>query len=293
MKLSQIEYFVLVADELSFSSAAEKSFVSRQAISKALHELESELDVKLFRFDRNNHLLLTPAGSELLPDFRHLLEYTESIKRKARRINEKGRKLRVAYSDILLFFMIPDVINMLRAMHTDSSGLISEITAISNVELASGKTGDEYDFILFLTKHGHMPSIHGYSGEILKSYPGGIALPHTSDLLMKETLSPEDLRGHRIIVPVSGEIMDMDDYFSKYEIEYSPVGSFYSATYQSISNSDCIIDIILSIYDKNFVHRELEGLSFGWDVVLMYRSEPGSVNIRKIKNAICKMTGHR
>lgn len=61
MELRQLRYFLSVADTRSFVSAAGKLFISRQAISKAISQLESELNVELFMRDSNG-AFLTPAG---------------------------------------------------------------------------------------------------------------------------------------------------------------------------------------------------------------------------------------
>lgn len=61
MELRQLRYFLSVADARSFVSAANKLFISRQAISKAISQLEGELNVELFMRDSNG-AFLTPAG---------------------------------------------------------------------------------------------------------------------------------------------------------------------------------------------------------------------------------------
>lgn len=61
MDLRQLRYFLSVADTRSFISAAGKLFISRQAISKAISQLEEELNVELFMRDSNG-AFLTPAG---------------------------------------------------------------------------------------------------------------------------------------------------------------------------------------------------------------------------------------
>ena len=46
VELRQLKYFLAVADARSFVSAAEKQFISRQAISKSVAHLEEELLIK-------------------------------------------------------------------------------------------------------------------------------------------------------------------------------------------------------------------------------------------------------
>jgi DNA-binding transcriptional LysR family regulator len=65
MEIRQLQYFILVAEEKSFSAAAKRAFLSQQAISKSIKNLESELGVHLF--DRMDMQLgLTPYGRALL-----------------------------------------------------------------------------------------------------------------------------------------------------------------------------------------------------------------------------------
>lgn len=59
-------YFVAAAEELNFTKAAERCFISQQSLSSAIAKLEESLDVELFQ--RKKKLELTPAGECL---YRH------------------------------------------------------------------------------------------------------------------------------------------------------------------------------------------------------------------------------
>lgn len=61
MDLRQLRYFLAVAEAKSFVNAASNLFISRQAISKAIGQLESELETELFLRDSNGSAL-SPAG---------------------------------------------------------------------------------------------------------------------------------------------------------------------------------------------------------------------------------------
>lgn len=52
MNIELMREFVVLADELSFSAAADKMFISRSALSKHIQAIEAELDVTLL--SRNN-----------------------------------------------------------------------------------------------------------------------------------------------------------------------------------------------------------------------------------------------
>jgi DNA-binding transcriptional LysR family regulator len=71
--LRDLRYFVAVAEELSFTRAAARLYVSQPALSKQLRQLERTLRVTLLRRDSRG-VTLTAAGALLLPRARRLLE---------------------------------------------------------------------------------------------------------------------------------------------------------------------------------------------------------------------------
>lgn len=67
--IRQLEYCLAVAQCGSFTKAASELFITRQALSKAVHNLEQELGDPLFE-TRDGSLRLTAAGEALLSDAR-------------------------------------------------------------------------------------------------------------------------------------------------------------------------------------------------------------------------------
>ena len=59
MLLKQMQYFVSIVDENSFTEAAEKNFISQSAISQAMNSLEEDLGVKLI--ERKNRSFQMPS----------------------------------------------------------------------------------------------------------------------------------------------------------------------------------------------------------------------------------------
>jgi len=67
-----LRYFVAVAEELHFTRAAERLYLSQPALSKQIRMLERQLGAGLFERDRQG-VTLTPAGAALLPHARRVL----------------------------------------------------------------------------------------------------------------------------------------------------------------------------------------------------------------------------
>lgn len=68
----ELRYFVAVAEELHFTRAAERLFVSQPALSRQVRQLERQLGVTLFERDRRV-VRLTDAAAVLLPYARRVL----------------------------------------------------------------------------------------------------------------------------------------------------------------------------------------------------------------------------
>lgn len=67
-----LQIFAAVANCLSFRQAAEQLHLSQPPLSRAVRQLEQRLGVALFERD-TQHVALTPAGAELLPQALHIL----------------------------------------------------------------------------------------------------------------------------------------------------------------------------------------------------------------------------
>ena len=67
-----LRYFVTVAEDLHFTRAAERLFISQPALSKQIRMLERQLDAPLFHRGRDG-VRLTAVGQALLPHARQVL----------------------------------------------------------------------------------------------------------------------------------------------------------------------------------------------------------------------------
>lgn len=99
MELRHLRYFVAVAEELNFSRAAERIYLSQPALSQQIRKLEEELEIALFH--RTKHRVeLTEAGQVLLKGARQVLVQVEQTTRAAREAGGAGSsRLRVGFPE--------------------------------------------------------------------------------------------------------------------------------------------------------------------------------------------------
>ncbi|MDX1605588.1 MAG: LysR family transcriptional regulator [Candidatus Competibacterales bacterium] len=86
MDFENLQAFIMVARQGSFSSAAERLHLTQPAVSKRIATLEQQLDVRLF--DRlGRQTMLTEAGHTLLPRARRILAEIEDSRRALNNLN--------------------------------------------------------------------------------------------------------------------------------------------------------------------------------------------------------------
>jgi DNA-binding transcriptional LysR family regulator len=90
--LRRLRYFVLVAEEQSFSRAARRAGISQQALSNQIKSLEREIDCVLF-FRTTRQVELSPAGRALLPKARASLAAAAEALASARAAGPEHRYL--------------------------------------------------------------------------------------------------------------------------------------------------------------------------------------------------------
>ncbi|MGW1373082.1 LysR family transcriptional regulator [Streptomyces sp. NPDC002446] len=79
MELRTLRYFVAVAEELHFGRAAARLHMSQPPLSRAIRQLETDLDAMLLRRSAAG-VTLTPAGAALLDEARVLLDRADRVR---------------------------------------------------------------------------------------------------------------------------------------------------------------------------------------------------------------------
>jgi len=114
MELRHLKYFLAVAEELNFTKASEKLFISQPPLSRQIMELEQELQAKLF-IRNNKKVELTEAGKYFEKEVTALFQNLERITIKTKKIAENvSGEFRIAYISSIYSSVISDLIKHLK-----------------------------------------------------------------------------------------------------------------------------------------------------------------------------------
>jgi DNA-binding transcriptional LysR family regulator len=119
MELRQLEHFVAVAEEKSFTRAARRLNYVQSALSVSIQSLERELGLRLF--DRNTHrVVLTDGGEALLPAARETIASVEQTRDVAAALKGVVRgTLRLGIMQSFGFLDIPALLGEFHRRHPD------------------------------------------------------------------------------------------------------------------------------------------------------------------------------
>lgn len=110
MQLNQLAYFVAVAEEGSFTRAAERVGVAQPSLSQQLKALETDLGAQLVHRARGK-VGLTASGETLLPVARRMLADAETARREIRELAALGRgRVRLGSTPSLCTGLLPAVL---------------------------------------------------------------------------------------------------------------------------------------------------------------------------------------
>lgn len=140
MELRHLKYFLAVAEELNFTKAAEKLFISQPPLSRQIIELEEELQAKLF-IRNNKKVELTEAGKYFEKEVKAIFQNLEQISTKTKKIAENvSGEFRIAYISSIYSSVISELIQYLKEQFPYVNFKLFEISTSKQIEaLEKGK----------------------------------------------------------------------------------------------------------------------------------------------------------
>lgn len=140
MELRHLKYFLAVAEELNFTKAAEKLFISQPPLSRQIIELEEEIQARLF-IRNNKKVELTEAGKYFEKEVRELFQHLERISVKTKKIAENvSGEFRIAYISSIYSSVISDLIKHLKNQFPYVNFKLFEVSTTKQIDaLEQGK----------------------------------------------------------------------------------------------------------------------------------------------------------
>lgn len=220
MELRHLRSFIVLAEELHFTRAAERLHIEQPPLSRAIKELEDELGVVLFDRDRRG-TKLTAAGFEFLHDARRIFNILDQARDNVKVVAAGFRgNLRIAISDGAHHLRLSTFLARCRAEEPEVIIRLSEVPLAEQLRgLRSG------DFALGLAHTANVGE--GVIAEPIWEDPLVIAVPARHALLAYKQIPLQELRDNPLILcnPQAFE------------------GYFHQVT-QLLSPSDCHFNLI-------------------------------------------------
>lgn len=195
--LRHLRYFLAVAEELSFTRAAQRLHVAQPAVSAQIRDLERDVGVTLLR-RTTRRVELTEAGQSLAADARRLLDGLDQAWARARRVGEGvSGKLRIAYTASTAYEALPLILAELEARAPDLHVSADQLWATEVERAVLSRDAD-----LGLVR---LPSPHDDLVEhILRQEPLAIFASLDNPLVARREVSVRELHGQAILaVPLA------------------------------------------------------------------------------------------
>lgn len=289
-----LETFILVAENGSFSKAADVLFISSTAVMKQINALESQLSVALFA--RTNHgLTLTDAGKSVLQDAKYLVDYSARAIEKARAIDgEHNRKsIRIGTS-----VMTPAkfVLDIWAQIQHDAPNMKIELIPFENTPENAREIlknlGRHIDIVAGIYDDNLMVE-RGFQVAHLSDKKVFLAVPVSNPLAQKKVITTDDMRGKSLLLIRSkwnSYVDEMRESLTKQNIKIKDFDFFcLSAFNRAVQENTPII----AIEGWENIHPLLKIVPVEWhcDIPygIMYSKEPSS-QVKKFIDIVKRIT---
>ena len=139
MELRHLKYFVTVAEEKSFTKAAQKLFIAQPPLSRQIQNLEQELGVALFEKGQRP-VKMTVTGEFFYRQAVKLLATADGIKALTQRASTICQSLTIGFVGSLLYGLLPRILYLYRQQHPQHKINLIEMTTEQQIlALKSGE----------------------------------------------------------------------------------------------------------------------------------------------------------
>ena len=207
MELRQLETFVAVARELSFSRAAAGLGYVQSSVSSQVASLERELGVVLF--DRlGRRIALTDAGRVMLAYSERLLDLAreagEAVADAGVGEGEITGSLSVSAPETLLTYRLPELLSVFHECHPQVRVSLRP-TAVGRLVGSTRRALEEGRVDIAFVLDVPSVSVEGLSAELLIEEDVSVVAPPAHALAGSTLVSPSSLVGETVLLPEAPE----------------------------------------------------------------------------------------
>ena len=197
MELRHLRYFVAVADERSFTRAAEKLGIAQPPLSQQIQSLEKELDVILF--DRTKRpLQLTSAGQAFLEASRSTIANLEQSIQRTQRIHlEELNCLTIGFTSSIANGVLPNILRTFRQHYPEIKLILWEENSAFQIE----RLRDHQTDVVFVYQNHDLTKANDLKMMPLSQEMLVVVLPQNHPLAVQSQISLTDLANEEFIMP--------------------------------------------------------------------------------------------
>ena len=196
MELRHLRYFVAVAEELSFTRAAERLHIGQPPLSQQIQALEAEVGARLL--DRSKRWVrLTEPGKLFLADARRVLALSEQAVDTARRAQRgEAGELRIGFTYSTPFTpLFATVINRYRQRYPGVALTLHEMATLRQIDAIAAR---EMDLGFVRPPEVALPA--GVRLTTLRKDPLLLVLPAAHALAQRRKVAVRDLQGVPLVM---------------------------------------------------------------------------------------------
>ena len=204
MNINQLKYFISVAENLSFSAAAQENYITQTAMTQQIRALEEDLGLKLIN-RTTRPITLTAAGESFLSDARLIVTRLNDAKERANEASSGiSGTLRIGY---IKGYERSGLSDALRQFHRSLPGVLLMCYRDTSDRLAASLQNGEYD-IIFTWDSTNLRNDTSYQSIEIEKARLMAALYASHPLCQREFLDRSDFKGESIIYMSPSELSD-------------------------------------------------------------------------------------
>ena len=197
MDIRQLHYFLVLCDEMNYSRAAQRLFLSRQALRQSISALEAELCGPLF-LSAHHKLTLTDRGMSLQRHAAPVVEQFQQMQASLRAEIQSAQPVRIGISVSLVPDYLPGLETQLDKFRQQYPHVEMRFRMMDNDAVADDVEQGELDAGLVIDLGCAAPEL---ARTTLRADPACLLVPRGHAFWDKESIPLTELRGQRVLLP--------------------------------------------------------------------------------------------